>query len=46
MLEEVELLVGGRGPEVLPGIGDGLPATRLRSIEDEAALLGRWADWL
>jgi hypothetical protein len=46
MLEEVELLVGCRSPEVLARIGDGLPAARLSSIEYGAALLGRWADWL
>jgi len=46
MLEDVELLVGGHCPEVLARIGDGLPAAGLSSIEDGAALLGRWADWL
>jgi len=38
MLEEVELLVGCRGPEVLAGIGDSLPAGRIGSIEYGAAL--------
>jgi len=38
MLEEVELLVGCRGPEVLAGIGDSLPAERIGSIEYGAAL--------
>jgi len=46
MLEEVELLVGCRGPEVLASIGDSLPAAGLSSIEYGAALRGRWADWL
>jgi len=40
VLQEVELLVGCCGPEVLAGIGDGLQAAGLRSIEDaDAALL-------
>ena len=46
MLEEVELLVGCCGPEVLAGVGYGLPAAYLTSIEYGAALRGRWADWL